>query len=117
MTEPRQITQGLLDALVLTPIVDGDPPQPMMLAIEIRGLPGFRGSLQIGAVHEVQDALNTILGPRDTPELALLVRKMFEVYDRPCKPNGDWEHGVEYSALVDQVRRLVGAPPRKDSVR
>lgn len=61
--EPRQITKGLLDALVLTPI--GMPGRaPTQLDITIRGLPGFWARLQIGAVQELRQAFDIILGPR-----------------------------------------------------
>jgi len=111
--EPRQITQGLLDGLILTPV--GPHGQaPTFLDIKVRDLPGFRAALDIEAVREVQDALNVLLGPRATPELASLVRAMFEVYDRPCEPNGDWNHSTEYRELEAKARALVGAPPRKD---
>jgi hypothetical protein len=44
-------------------------------------------------------------------ELAELVRRMFKIYDRPCKPNGEWEHVDEYREVAATVRELVGAPP------
>lgn len=60
--EPEQITKGLLDALVLTPV--GDPGEtPKFLVIEVQGLPGFRASVEIAAVQELRQALDVILGP------------------------------------------------------
>lgn len=107
--EPRQITRGLLDALVLTPIADpGEVPK--LLDINVQGLPGFRATLDIAAVQELRQALDVILGPRDTPNLAMLLRRYFEVYDRPRAPNGDWEHAKEYQAIDAQLRRLIDAP-------
>lgn len=62
--EPRQITKGLLDALVLTP-VGPHGEAPMFLDISIRDMPGFRATLKIEAVQEIRQALDIILGPRD----------------------------------------------------
>src|SRR4029077_20247264 len=107
--EPRQITQGLHDALVLTPVANpGEGPK--FLNVKVRGLPGLQATLEIAGVQELRQALNIILGPQETPVLAMLLRRYFEVYDRPCKPNGDWDHVDEYRALDTQLRRLVGAP-------
>lgn len=110
--EPRQITQGLLDALVLTPVADPGE-EPKFLDVRVRGLPGFRATLEVAAVQELRQALDIILGPQETPSLAMLLRRYFEVYDRPCRPNGDWDHVDEYQALDTQLRRLVGAPDRR----
>jgi hypothetical protein len=107
--EPRQITQGLLDALVLTPVADPGE-EPKFLDVKVQGLPGLRVTLEIAAVQELRQAMDVILGPQETPALAMLVRRYFEVHDRPCKPNGDGAHVDEYWALDAQLRRLVGAP-------
>jgi hypothetical protein len=52
--------------------------------------------------------------PADPNDVIALVRSLFEVYDRPGEPNGDWPHGAEYLVIVDRLRALVGAPPRRD---
>jgi hypothetical protein len=110
--DPRPITQGLLDALVLTPVADPGG-GPKFLDVRVRGLPGLRVTLEIAAVQELRQALDIILGPQETPALAMLLRSYFEVYDRPCRSNGHWDHVDEYRALDTQLRRLVGAPDSK----
>jgi len=112
--ELRQVTQGLLDALVLTPVADPEGGAPKILDVEVLGLPGFRATLEIAAVQELRQALDVILGPQATPDLAGLLRRYFEVYDRPCQPNGDWSHVNEYRALEEELRRLVGTPSRRN---
>lgn len=109
--ETRQITQGLLDALVLTPVADPDG-ELKFLDVKVRGLPGLRATLEIAAVQELRQALDIILGPQEAPTLAPLLRRYFEVHDRPCQPNGDWIHVEECRALDAQLRRLVGAPAK-----
>lgn len=84
-----QITQGLLDALVLTPLVA--PEGLKLLQVKIQGLPGFHATLEIAAVQELRQALDVILGPQATPDLAVLLRKYFSVYDRPCDLKGGME--------------------------
>jgi len=63
--QPKQITQGLLDGLVLALIMDPASTTPSFLGIEIVGLPGLRATLKIEAVQELRQALDIILGPRD----------------------------------------------------
>jgi hypothetical protein len=109
--EPRQITQGLLDALVLTPVADpGEAPK--FLNVRVQGLPGFCATLEVAAVQELREALDITLGPQATPNLAMLLRRYFEIYDRPCELNGDWGHVDEYQTLDAQLRQLVGAPSK-----
>jgi hypothetical protein len=55
------------------------------------------------------------LGGADDANTASLVRRLFEIYDRPCKPDGSWEHVAEYEAIEKKVRVLVGAPPSNGS--
>src|SRR6476646_9646904 len=47
----------------------------------------------------------------DPTVLKGLVRKLYEVYDRPCESNGDWNHVKEYADLEDKIRAMVGAEP------
>jgi hypothetical protein len=43
------------------------------------------------------------------------VRRLFEVYDRPCEPSGLWRHVDEYASIETRLREAVGAGPRKES--
>lgn len=45
-------------------------------------------------------------------ELDAQIRRWFEIYDRPCEPNGMWRHADEFQRHDDKLRRLVGAPRR-----
>lgn len=110
--EPRQITQGRLDALVLSPVPEPGDEGPKLLDVRVQGLPGFRATLEVAAVQELRQALDVVLGPQATPDLAMLLRRYFEIHDRPCEPSGLWRHVDEYQALDAQLRRLVGAPSR-----
>jgi len=47
----------------------------------------------------------------DPTALKGLARKLYEVYDRPCESNGDWNHVKEYADLEDKIRAMVGAEP------
>ncbi len=111
--EPRQVTRGLLDALVLTLVDEPEGGAPKIMDVEVLGLPGFRATLKVAAVQELRRALDIILGPQAAPDLAGMLRRYFEIYDRPCQPDGNWPHVEEYRALEGELRRLVGAPSRR----
>lgn len=49
----------------------------------------------------------------DVTALRYWLRHYFEVYDRPCEPNGNWPHGDEYSVIDALLREMVGAPAAK----
>jgi len=109
--EPRQITQGLLDALILTPIADpGEAPKS--LDIKVQGLPGFGATLDIAAVQELRQALDVILGPQSTPDLAMLLRRYFEASPVTVRGSRSIVQLKEYRELDEQLRRLVGAPSK-----
>lgn len=44
-------------------------------------------------------------------ELKRLVRKMFEVNDRPGEHDGTWRHVEEFREINAKLRSEVGAPP------
>ena len=45
------------------------------------------------------------------------LRRYFEVYDRPCESNGNWNHAEEFRQLDTELRAFVGLPPNPDYKR
>jgi hypothetical protein len=59
--EPKVLTTGRLDGLVITPIgIDGDW---TFLDFTVKDLPGLRLVIEADAARELRDALTIILGP------------------------------------------------------
>jgi hypothetical protein len=110
MSDEPQITRGLLDVLVLTPVADLGGTLKF-LDVRVKGLSGFRVTLEVAAVQELRQVMDSILGPQAPTNLALLLLRYFEIYDKPCEPNGDWPRD-EYQALDARLRKLVGAPSK-----